>query len=154
MSQKWENINQKFVSLKVALINLDNISHSTMECIPLPMVLFVTEWIDSFFKPKWITFQENHFWNTKINTIDLIKHDINIFINDMWQKKNAANIEWLFKITRGLRFRPTRKRSQPSQGHFYTQFALLREPWWVQNLNTKMYMYISSIKGKGQDING
>ena len=37
----------------------------------------------------------------------------------------------LFRITRRLelRFWPTRKRSQPSQGDFFARIALQREPW-------------------------
>jgi hypothetical protein len=34
-----------------------------------------------------------------IDMIDFNKHQINIFINDMWQK-NVGNIGQLFKITR------------------------------------------------------
>ena len=41
---------------------------------------------DNFFKPKWITFQENHFKKNLMDTTDFNKHDINIFINNMWQK--------------------------------------------------------------------
>jgi hypothetical protein len=44
--------------------------------------LFVIERNESFFKPKWITFQENFFKNT----IHFNKNNIDIFINDIWQK--------------------------------------------------------------------
>ena len=64
------------------------------------------------------------------DTIDFNKHDINIFINDKWRKYVGGDIWRLFKITRRLelRFWPTRKQSQPSQGDF---FALQREPWYT-----------------------
>ena len=59
-----KKINQKFVWLKVASIN---ISRSTVsDCAPFLVVPFLFD-IDqnlSFFKPKWITFQESHFQNT------------------------------------------------------------------------------------------
>ena len=60
MWQDWEKINQKFVWLKVASIN---ISRSTVpDCAPFLLVtfLFDIERNKSFFKPKWINFQENH----------------------------------------------------------------------------------------------
>jgi hypothetical protein len=64
MSQDWDEINQKFVWLKVASIN---ISRSTMpDCTPfllLPLV-FDIERNESFFKPKCINFQESLFQNT------------------------------------------------------------------------------------------
>jgi len=61
--------------------------------------------------------------------IDFNKHDINIFINDMWQKY-AGDIGRLFKITRWLElhFWPMGKRSQPSQGDFFVWITLQREP--------------------------
>jgi hypothetical protein len=66
------------------------------------------------------------------DTIDFNKHvhDIHIFINDKWRKYAGGDIGWLFKITRRLelRFWPTRKRSQPSQGDFFARIALQREP--------------------------
>jgi hypothetical protein len=54
-----------------------------------------------------------------MNTIEFNKHDVDIFINGMWQKY-AGNIRWLFKITRLLELRiwPTRNRSQPLQGNY------------------------------------
>jgi hypothetical protein len=65
-------------------------------------------------------------------SIDFNKHvhDIDIFINDKWRKYVGGDIWRLFKITRRLelRFWPTRKQSQPSQGDF---FALQREPWYT-----------------------
>ena len=64
ISEDWEKINQKVVWLKVASIN---ISRSTVPgCAPFLLVPFVFD-IDrnkSFFKPKWIHFQESHFQNT------------------------------------------------------------------------------------------
>jgi hypothetical protein len=58
------NINQQFVWLKVASIN---ISRSTVsDCAPFLVVPFLSD-IErnySFFKLKWITFQESHFQNT------------------------------------------------------------------------------------------
>ena len=66
------------------------------------------------------------------DTIDFNKnvHDIDIFINDKWRKYAGGDIGWLFKITRRLelRFWPTRKQSQPSQGDFFARIALQREP--------------------------
>ena len=66
------------------------------------------------------------------DTIDFNKHvhDIDIFNNDKWRKYVGGDIWRLFKITRRLelRFWPTRKLSQPSQGDF---FALQREPWYT-----------------------
>ena len=61
-----------------------------------------------------------------MNTIDFNKHDINIFINDMWQKY-TGDIGWLFKITRWLElcFWPTEKQSQSSQGDFFARISLL-----------------------------
>ena len=44
--------------------------------------LFVIERNESFFKPKWITFKENFFKNM----IHFNKNNIDIFINDIWQK--------------------------------------------------------------------
>jgi hypothetical protein len=60
-------------------------------------------------------------------------HDIDIFINDKWRKYAGSDIGRLFNITRRLelRFWPTRKRSQPSQGDFFARIALQREPWIV-----------------------
>ena len=67
------------------------------------------------------------------DTIDFNKHvhNVDIFINDKWRKYGDGDIRRLFKITRRLelRFWPTRKRSQPSQGDFFVRIALQREPW-------------------------
>ena len=54
------------------------------------------------------------------STIDFNKHDIDIFIND------TGDIGRLFKITRRLelRFWPTRKWSQTSQGDFIALVVL------------------------------
>ena len=55
---------------------LVNISHCTVpDCITFPMspFLFVIDLNDSLFKPKWITFQENHFQNILMDTIDFNK---------------------------------------------------------------------------------
>jgi hypothetical protein len=85
MSQDWEKINQKFVWLKVASIN---ISRSTVpDCTPLLVVpfLFDIERNWSLLKPKWITFQES-FSKYLMNTIYFNKHDVDIFINGTWQK--------------------------------------------------------------------
>ena len=59
-----KKINQKFVWLKVASVNISRFT--VPDCITFPMsaFLFVTDQNDSFFKPKWITFQENRFQNT------------------------------------------------------------------------------------------
>ena len=66
------------------------------------------------------------------DTIDFNKHvhDIDIFINDKWRKYAGGDIGRHFKITRRLelRFWPTRKRSQPSQGNFFARIALQRQP--------------------------
>jgi hypothetical protein len=64
------------------------------------------------------------------DTIDFNKHNIDIFINDKWRKYAGGDIERLFKIPRWLelRFWPTRKWSQPSQGDFFAWIALQREP--------------------------
>ena len=63
-----------------------------------------------------------------MDTIDFNKHvhDIDIFINDKWRKYAGGDIGRLFKITRRLelRFWPTRKRSEPSQGDFFARIAL------------------------------
>ena len=62
-------------------------------------------------------------------TIDFNKHNIDIFINDTWQKY-AGDLGRLFKITRRLelRFWPTRKQSQSPQGEFFARITLKREP--------------------------
>ena len=61
------------------------------------------------------------------------KHDIDIFVNDTWQKY-AGKIGQFLKVSRWLelRFWPTRKCNQPWQGNFYTQIALKCEPWVLQ----------------------
>ena len=60
-----------------------------------------------------------------MNTIDFNEQDVNIFVNDKWQKY-AGNIGLLFKITMWLelRFGPTWRQSQHSQGDFFAQIAL------------------------------
>jgi hypothetical protein len=74
-------------------------------------------------------------------------HDIDIFINDKWRKYVGGDIGRLFKITRRLelRFWPTRKRSQPSQGDFFDRIALQREP--CPNLIVQFYVH-TEIKRK------
>jgi hypothetical protein len=71
-----------------------------------------------------------------MNTIDFKKQDINIFINDTWQKY-AGDIGWLFKIARRLElhFWPRKKRSQPWQCHFFARIALKLEPWFRVGLD-------------------
>jgi len=60
-----------------------------------------------------------------MDTIDFNKHDVDIFINDMWQKY-AEDIGRLFKITRWLELCiwPTRKWRQPTQGDFFAWITL------------------------------
>jgi hypothetical protein len=67
-------------------------------------------------------------WNERDEWFQSEKQDIGIFINDKWRIYESGDIGRLFKITRRLelRFWPTRKQSQPSQGDF---FALQREQW-------------------------
>ena len=83
------------------------------------------------------------------DTIDFNKHvhDIVILINDKWRKYVGSDIGRLFKITRllELRFWPTRKRSQPSQGDFFDRISLQREP--CPNLIVQFYVH-TEIKRK------
>jgi hypothetical protein len=84
------------------------------------------------------------------DTIDFNKHvhDIDIFINDKWRKYAGGDIGRLFKITRWLelRFWPTRKRSQPSQGDFFTWITLQREPWsGAKHQNSKSFLKFSFL---------
>jgi hypothetical protein len=59
-----------------------------------------------------------------MDKIDFNTYDIDIFINDTWQKY-AGDIGRLFKITwrLELRYWPTRKQSQPSQGDFFALYG-------------------------------
>ena len=120
MSQDWEKINQKFVWLKVASIN---ISCSTVpDCTPFSWCHFylILNDIKVSLTRNGLLFKKVTFKIQNMNTIDFNKHDVDIFINDTWQKY-TGNIGWLFKITRllELRFWPTRNRSQPSQGNYF-----------------------------------
>ena len=82
------------------------------------------------------------------DTIDFNKHDIDIFHKwQKWRKYAGSDIGRLFKITRQLelRFWPTRKRSQPSQGDFFARISLQREPWctwynimWLKFVSAKL----------------
>jgi hypothetical protein len=56
-----KKINQKFVWLKVASVNICRFT--VPDCVTFLMLpfLFVVDQNDSFFTPKLITFQENHF---------------------------------------------------------------------------------------------
>ena len=94
------------------------------------------------------------------DTIDFNKHvhDIDIFINDKWRKYAGGDIGRLFKITRRLelRFWPTRKRSQPSQGDFFTWITLQREPWsGAKHQNSKSilkFFIISRLSGTFSEV--
>jgi len=58
------------------------------DCVTFPMspFLFVIDQNDSFFKPKWILYFKKITFKI-LNGYDRFqKHDIDIFINDTWQK--------------------------------------------------------------------
>ena len=62
--------------------------YSVPDCVTFPMspFLFVIDQNDSFFKPKWILYFKKITFKI-LNGYDRFqKHDIDIFINDTWQK--------------------------------------------------------------------
>jgi hypothetical protein len=54
----------KVIWLKVASINISCSTEHDLHPLPMALFLFVIEWNKSFFKSKWVTFQENNFQNT------------------------------------------------------------------------------------------
>jgi hypothetical protein len=65
-----------------------------------------------------------------------------IDFNKHWQVEKICGRR-LFKITRRLelRFWPTKKRSQPSQGDFFAWVALQREPWYIRRNFPVLHYY-------------
>jgi hypothetical protein len=76
--------NKSKVCLVKSSFGHDQHFHSTMDCVPLPMapLLFSRKSLSKYL----------------MDMIDFNKHDINIYINDTWQKY-VGDIGRLFKIT-------------------------------------------------------